>query len=100
MARGTSRRGTPTSTVKAWIQRNFPGGGHFNPPVQLGSNMTLSWTGEGELEFAYSITGPWWMAVNQNNPQSVPINNGLPVGQTFYRIRSYYSAGLIKAAES
>jgi hypothetical protein len=79
----------PTSTVKAWIQRNFPSGAHFNPPVNSGGNVTLSWTGEGELEFAYSITGPWWMAVNQNNPQSVPANNGLPVGQTFYRVRSY-----------
>lgn len=79
----------PTSTVKAWIQRNFPSGAHFNPPVNGGGNVTLSWTGEGELEFAYSINGPWWMAVNQNNPQTVPANNGLPVGQTFYRIRSY-----------
>jgi len=79
----------PASPVKAWIQRNFPSGAHFNPPTLSGGNMVLSWTGEGELEFAYSLTGPWWMAVNQNNPQSVPVNTGLPVGQTFYRVRSY-----------
>jgi hypothetical protein len=77
------------SAVKAWIQRTVPAAAHLNQPVVSGSNMTMSWTGKGELEFSYYVTGPWFQAVSQANPQTVPLNNGLPVGQTFYRVRTY-----------
>ena len=78
----------PDSTVKAWTARSFPVGARFNAPVVSGSGLTLSWTGGGELEQAYSLTGPWFQAVNQDNPQSVPLN-AAGVGQTFFRIRQY-----------
>jgi hypothetical protein len=77
------------SPVSAFIQRNFPAGAHFNPITINGNNATLSWTGEGELEFSYDVIGPWFQAISQSNPQNVPLNNGLPVNQTFYRVRSY-----------
>ncbi len=79
----------PSSTVKAWIQRTVSTGAQLNAPVLSGNNLTLSWVGKGELEFSYSVTGPWFQAVNQSNPQTVPVNNGLPVNQTFFRVRSY-----------
>ena len=78
----------PASSVKAWTARSFSVGARFNPPVVSGGSLNLSWTGSGELEQACSAAGPWFQAVNQNNPQSVPLNTP-GIGQTFFRIRQY-----------
>jgi hypothetical protein len=79
----------PTSTVKSWQNRVFPtGGARFNPAVLSGTSATISWVGEGELMYSYSILGPWRKAANQNNPQVVNVSTiGIP--EVFYRIRSY-----------
>lgn len=46
-------------------------------------NMSFSWTGEGTLQEATMITGPWTTAASQANPQTVPTT-----GQArFFRIR-------------
>jgi hypothetical protein len=44
--------------------------------------FTLRWTGNGVLLESTSVTGPWTVSANQNNPQTVPIN-----GMKFYRLR-------------
>ena len=55
-----------------------------------GANVTISWTGEGELEFSYYVNGPWFQAPSQNNPQTASTAAPAPgAGQTFYRVRSY-----------
>jgi hypothetical protein len=79
----------PAGTVKAWTSRLFPtGGAHFNPTIVSGVNATLSWTGEGELQYAFSVTGPWYKSANQSNPQTVQMN--IPgASPQFFRIRSY-----------
>jgi len=77
-----------SSTVKGWTQRIVPTGARLNALVVSGSSATLSWTGEGELEYTYSLNGSWNKAANQNNPQSVLLNTP-GVSQTFFRIRSY-----------
>ena len=80
----------PTSSVKAWTQRIFPTtGAHLTiVPGPGAGNVTISWTGEGELEYAYDITGPWNAAANQNNPQTVAATV-VPGLNTYYRLLSY-----------
>ena len=62
----------------------LPGG---EPPVfsgitSTGGQITIEWTGDGTLEEASAITGPWTSAGNQGNPQTVPAS-----GTKFYRLR-------------
>ena len=55
----------------------------FNPPALSGSQVTLSWTGTGNLEQTDSLSPPnWGPAPSQANPQVVPAT-----GTRFYRIR-------------
>jgi hypothetical protein len=47
-----------------------------------GSNLTISWTGQGRLEEAAAVTGPWAASATQTNPQTVT-----PAGSAkFYRV--------------
>ena len=49
------------------------GGGGGGPDLTItrsGSSITLSWTGEGTLEEAAQITGPWTTSLSQANPQT------------------------------
>jgi hypothetical protein len=48
-----------------------------------GGSVTISWTGNGALQEAISVTGSWTNSPNQNNPQTVPATSGYK----FYRIQ-------------
>ena len=55
----------------------------FGLPVLSGDQVTLSWTGKGNLEQTDSLSPPnWGPAPSQANPQTVPAT-----GTRFYRIR-------------
>lgn len=56
--------------------------GIFNPITVADGNVTLSWSGDGNLEEAPSAAGPWSMSADQANPQSFPAE-----GIKFYRLR-------------
>ena len=45
--------------------------------------VTLSWTSEGTLEEAASVTGPWTASADQDNPRTID-----PEGTRFYRVTS------------
>ena len=93
----------PSSTVKAWTSRTVANPAtHINASLS-GSTLTLSWTGEGELEYSYDLGAPvvpivpnnggaiisrWNKASNQSNPQTINVT-APGAGQTFYRIRSF-----------
>ncbi|MBK9137555.1 MAG: Ig-like domain-containing protein [Verrucomicrobia bacterium] len=55
----------------------------FAPVILSGGNITLSWTGQGTLEEATSVSGPWTPAANQANPQTVSASTGVK----FYRLK-------------
>jgi hypothetical protein len=55
----------------------------FNPPTLSNGQMGLSWTGDGILEEAPAVTGPWAPSANQTNPQSVSVPGS---GSKFYRV--------------
>lgn len=57
----------------------------LHPPVLSGGNVTLSWTGVGELQEAGLVTGPYSTIINQANPSTLSATNG----QSYYRIRQY-----------
>jgi len=64
------------------------GGAQLGAPLRSGSNVIISWTGEGELEEATSVTGPWVKSAYQSNPATVPFLSLL--GNTkYFRIRQY-----------
>jgi len=64
-----------SSVVKAYRARSVTTGtAHLNPTLISGTNVIISWTGEGELEQASTITGPWVKSPFQDNPATVPIN--------------------------
>jgi hypothetical protein len=44
--------------------------------------FTLQWTGNAVLLESTSVTGPWTVSANQNNPQTIPVS-----GMKFYRLR-------------
>jgi len=78
-----------SSVVKAYRTRSVTtGSAHLNPAAISGTNVVLSWTGEGELEQASQVTGPWVKCPFQDNPATVPINR-LVGSATFFRIRQY-----------
>ena len=55
----------------------------FKPPTLSAGQVTLSWTGPGNLEQTDSLSPPnWGPAPSQANPQTVPAT-----GTRFYRIR-------------
>lgn len=54
----------------------------FGAITRSGNQITLQWTGEGTLEEAPSILGPWTPAASQSNPQTVTAE-----GTKFYRLR-------------
>jgi hypothetical protein len=79
----------PSSAVKAYRTRVVStGSAHLNPVTISGTNAIISWTGEGELEQALVVTGPWVKCPYQNNPATVPINKLLGTG-SYFRIRQY-----------
>jgi hypothetical protein len=59
----------------------------FPPSVAPGllsiQNGQLSWTGEGTLQTARAVTGPWTEAVDQTNPQVLSTTNAAE----FYRLQ-------------
>jgi hypothetical protein len=77
-----------TSELKAFRARTVTGTAHLNQPTVSGTNVTVSWTGEGELEQAYSVTGPWFKSAYQTSPASVPMKSLLG-NATYFRIRQY-----------
>jgi len=78
-----------TSAVKAYRARSVTtGSAHLNPVVQSGNNVIISWTGEGELEQANSITGPWFKCPYQSNPSTIPIST-LVITSSYFRVRQY-----------
>jgi hypothetical protein len=91
----------PTSPVKAWTTRVVANPASRINAALSGTTLTLSWNGEGELEYCYDlgavnnvpsqggkISVRWNKAANQNNPQTINVGaTGTP--RTFYRIRSF-----------
>jgi hypothetical protein len=81
------------SPVKAWINRNVHAAGALPAPVikaptfDASGNVIISWTGEGELWEAYSLTGPWFKSTYQSNPSAVVSNPLAP--EQFFRVRMY-----------
>jgi hypothetical protein len=76
------------SPIKAYRARTVSGG----PPSitsisSSGGNVTISWSGIGELEEAPTLSGPWQTSPYQTNPAIIPIQPLL--GSLFYRIRQY-----------
>jgi len=49
--------------------------------------VIISWTGEGELWEAYSLTGPWFKSTYQSNPSAV-VPTPL-IADRFFRVRMY-----------
>lgn len=79
----------PSSNVKAYRARSVTtGSAHINPVAISGGNAVISWTGEGELEQAFSVTGPWEKSPYQANPSTVPVNKLIGNG-SYFRIRQY-----------
>jgi hypothetical protein len=78
-----------TCPIKAYRARSVTtGAAHLNSPRLSGSNAIVSWTGEGELVEAASLTGPWEKSNYQDNPATVPIVNLLGKAR-YFRIRQY-----------
>ena len=78
-----------TSPIKAYRARSVTTGvAHLNAPGLSGNNVVVSWTGEGELEEAAAVTGPWEKSSYQQNPATVPMVSLLG-RQRFFRIRQY-----------
>jgi hypothetical protein len=78
-----------TSVVKAYRARSVTtGSAHLNALVMSGNSAMISWTGEGELEEAAAVTGPWLKSAYQSNPATVPL---LPLqgNARYFRIRQY-----------
>jgi hypothetical protein len=81
------------SPVKSWIGRNVHATGALPAPVikaptfDASGNVIISWTGEGELWEAYSLTGPWFKSTYQSNPSAVVLNPLVP--ERFFRVRMY-----------
>jgi hypothetical protein len=79
--------------VKAWINRNVHAAGALPAPalkaptLDASGNVIISWTGEGELWEAYSLTGPWFKSTYQSNPSAV-VPTPL-VAERFFRVRMY-----------
>jgi len=79
--------------VKSWIKRNVHAAGALPAPVlktpttDASGNVIISWTGEGELWEAYSLTGPWFKSTYQSNPSAV-VPTPL-IADRFFRVRMY-----------
>jgi len=69
------------SPIKAWVE--LDAAAQFSPPSLSAGQITLSWSGGGNLQEAPSLAGPWTMATNQANPQTVTVGTE---AQRFYRI--------------
>lgn len=54
----------------------------FNTPTLANDKITLSWGGNGTLEEAGAVTGPWTPAPSQTNPQEIPAT-----GTKFFRLK-------------
>ena len=79
--------GDAACPIKAYINRPAPPAGTMNPPVNLGSAVSISWAGQGELQMALDINGPWFKASWQTSPVVVPIVPEL--APMYFRLRSY-----------
>ncbi len=78
-----------SSPVKAYRTRTVStGSAHLNPVTITGTNAIISWTGEGELEQAQVVTGPWVKSPYQNTRSTVPINKLLGTA-SYFRVRQY-----------
>ncbi len=82
--------GDPAGPVKAWITRDVHYAGalpapQLNNPVVSGTDVLVSWTGEGELWEAYSPAGPWFKSSFTGNPATVVPNAVAPT--RFFRVR-------------
>jgi hypothetical protein len=79
---------TNTARVKAFRARAITtGSAHLNNPTVSGGNVTVTWTGEGELEQSYSLSGPWTKSPFQGNPSIVPMNSFFPA--VYFRVRQF-----------
>jgi hypothetical protein len=77
------------SNVKAYRARVVTtGAAQVAKPIVSGTNVIISWTGEGELEQAEKITGPWYKSPFQNNPSTVPMNPLIGTA-TYFRVRQF-----------
>jgi hypothetical protein len=77
------------SPIKTYRARTVTGG----PPsitsiTSSGNSVSITWTGIGELEEAFSVTGPWQKSPYQSNPAVVPVEP-LMGGASFFRVRQY-----------
>ncbi len=54
----------------------------FNAPLLTNGKITISWEGEGTLQEAASLNGPWTAAASQTNPQTITA-----AGIKFFRIK-------------
>ena len=59
-----------------------PDPAEFSQPAVQGGNIVLTWSGDGTLQSADAVTGPWTDEANANSPASLPTTGG----QKFYRI--------------
>jgi hypothetical protein len=55
----------------------------FSPPVLLGTNLVVTWTGTGTLQSAGVITGPWADVANAKSPFTAAVSSGAK----FYRLK-------------
>ncbi|HXU77318.1 MAG TPA: hypothetical protein VN794_12160, partial [Methylomirabilota bacterium] len=78
--------GSDTSALKTYRARTVTGGApHLDSVGRSSNNVVLSWTGVGELQQAGTVTGPYYRAPSQANPQT----NTVSKAQVFYRVRQY-----------
>lgn len=54
----------------------------FNPITRSGSEVTISWTGQGTLQESSTVAGGWTDSANQANPQTRSAN-----GIRFFRVK-------------
>ena len=61
----------------------LPGTLQFLPPTVSGGQITLTWIGSGQLQWASAITGPWTNITGASSPYSESI---VPGQNRFYRL--------------
>ena len=89
---GGATLGTATTTVN--ILENYP---TLTPPVEAGLTIrqeggvnVLTWTGDGQLQRADEVTGPWQTLTAARSPW--PVQSPVPV--SFYRVKGTRSVNL------
>jgi hypothetical protein len=73
------------AALKTYRARAVAVRGNLNPVTRSGNNVTISWTGTGELLQADQVLGPYVKSPDQANPQTRTASDT----QKYFRLRVY-----------